>query len=66
MNKTFDITAKFERVEVDSATVIRITWNTKADNMCEAISKARAYIREAENFERASCIWMGVEEVKDA
>lgn len=66
MNKTFDITAKFERVEVDCVTVIRITWNTKANDMCEAISKARAYIREAENFEHASCIWMSIEEVKDA
>lgn len=66
MDKTFDITAKLERVEMNSATVIRITWNVKANDMCGAISKARAYIREAERDEQASCIWMAVEEVRNA
>lgn len=63
MNKTFEITAKLERVVVDCATIIRITWNTKANDICEAISKARAYIRTAENYELASCVWMTVEEI---
>lgn len=66
MKKTFEITAKLERVEMNSATVIRITWNVKANDMCEAISKAREYIRMAERDEQASCIWMGIEEVQDA
>ena len=66
MKKTFEITAKLKRVTVDCAAVIRITWNTKADDMCEALAKARTYIRMAERDEHASCIWMGIEEVQDA
>lgn len=66
MKKTFEITAKLKRVTVDCAAVIRITWNVKANDMCEAISKAREYIRMAERDECASCIWMSIEEVQDA
>ena len=64
MEKTFEITAKLRRVERDCVSIIRITWNTKANDMCDAISKARAYIRTAENFEEANCIWMGIEEAE--
>ena len=64
MNKTFEITATLERLEMDCATIIRITWNTKANDMREALSKVRAYIHEAEEFEQAICIWIGIEEVK--
>lgn len=65
MKKTFEITAKLERVIGVSSTVIRYTWATEANNICEAISKAREYIRRAECFEVARCVWMGVEEIRN-
>lgn len=65
MKKTFEITAKLSRVIGDCSTVIRITWITEANNICEAISKAGEYISKAERFEVARCVWMGVEEIRN-
>ena len=65
MKKTFEITAKLERVIVDCSTVIRFTWITEAKNICEAISKVGEYICKAECFEVARCVWMGVEEIRN-
>ena len=66
MKKTFEIRARLEKKIGNGVVLIRITWETMADDMCEAISKARAYIRMAERDEQASCSWMTVEEAEDA
>lgn len=65
MKKTFEITAKLERVLGDYSTAIRYTWITEANNICEAISKAGEYICRVECFEAARCVWMGVEEIRN-
>lgn len=66
MKKTFVIRARFEKKVSDGTVLIRITWETMADDMCEAVVKARTYIRLTERDEQASCSWMTVEEVGDA
>ena len=66
MKKTFAIRARLEKKVGGGVVLIRITWETMAEDMCEAISKARAYIRFAELEEQASCSWMSVEEAEDA
>lgn len=66
MKKTFEIGARLEKKVEDGVMFIRITWETMADDMCEAISKARAYIRWAEHDECASCSYMTIEETKIA
>lgn len=62
----YEIRARLEKKLVDGIALIRINWKTEAADMCEAISKARAYIDFAECDARASCSWMTVEEAEDA
>ena len=66
MKKTFEIRARLEKKVPDGEVLTRITWETMADDMCEAHVKARTYIRMAERDEQASCSWMTVEEAEDA
>lgn len=58
----YEIRAALDKKVEDGRVSIRITWETMAKDMCEAISKARAYIRWAEHDECASCTYMTIEE----
>lgn len=62
----YEIRARFATQVLDGQVDIHITWEVNANDMCEAISKAREYINFAECDERAICRWMHVEEVPGA
>lgn len=66
MKKTFEIRAWLEKKVEDGIVLIRITRETMADDMCEALVKARTYIRLTERDKQAICSWMTVEEAQDA
>ena len=57
----YEIRARFVGKRNDGELVNRITWETKVENMKEALNKAAVYIALTEKEDDTVCEWVTVE-----